>query len=204
MAFQNIRLSPDLSQGATFTEEDSVIVVPTAGGWEQRISLRNNPRRRYSIGYPRQSLDLMRQLKDFYERVNGQEDGFLFFDYLDNRVEGENLEPILDSPTDTATDRWRIVKRVGNRVRNILKPIETADEDIGALPVEGLPAGATLDYGTGIVTLASPLPRGASIPISCSFDVPVRFDGPTFDIDVYVSAEAPDIELLELLGANAT
>lgn len=172
-SFHDVRLPARLAFGSTGGVERRTEVVQMASGHERRSTPWAHGRRRWLIGGGVRSLDDLAELTAFFEARRGRLYAFRFKDFADWRAQGETL-----GTGDGVRTTFPLVKRYGDYVREITKPV------VGTVTVEvgGAPVAATVDHGTGLVTLAAAPAAGASVTAWFAFDVPARFDTDRLDV----------------------
>ena len=103
---------------------------------------------------------------------------------------------------DGATTTFQLVKTYGAAhapwARTIAKPV--AGSILVAVDGTPLAEGWSCDDTTGVVTFAAAPADGAAITAGYEFDVPVRFDSDTLEINLthFAAGEIPAIPLVEI------
>lgn len=189
MAFHEVRLPARLAFGSTGGVERRTEVVTLGSGFERRSTPWAQGRRRYLIGANLRSLDDMATLTAFFEARRGRLYGFRFRDFADFKSSAPSrpttsLDQVL-GVGDGARTAFALAKRYGEGeaalIRPIRKPVEgTANVAVAA--TELAPSAFSVDWTTGVVTLAEPPAEGATVTAGFEFDVPVRFDADRIDI----------------------
>jgi len=178
MAFQETQFPADISEGSVGGPEYKTIVVAAESGAEQRISLWPRGRLRWDVSKGVQKAAQQAALITFFRACAGRAIGFRFKDWLDYTC---LLEPITNAGTTTLQLQKTYVVGTASEVRKITKPITGTSP---TWPYTGihlyqagglLTSGYTVDYTTGLVTLAVAAP-GSVFTWSGEFDVACRFD----------------------------
>lgn len=198
MAFVETQFPVDYSEQAEVRLTTMTTVVTTPSGAEQRIGQWSSGRRQYDVGYMTRTPAMLKVVTDFYLAVGGRLRGFRFKDWADYQAAAEAL------PQGTSTTlQLRKAYTTGGVTdyRKITKPVNNGSF---VLKKNGVtlttPAQYTLDYTTGVVTLASAPLITDTITWTGEFDVPVRFDTDVlaFTQDAVTMHSARDIMLMEL------
>ena len=204
MSFHEVRFPAAISFGSSGGVERRTEITELVSGFEERNSPWAQSRRRYDAGLGVRSLDDLAAVLAFFEARHGQLYAFRWKDWLDHRS-------CVPSGTVAATDQVlegtgtarQLVKRyedaAGSYVRTIAKPVGGTVQ----VAVDGvsLTEGTefTLDAATGVVTLASD-PGAAQVTAGFAFDVPVRFDVDTIEVNLaaFEAGEIPSVPVVEV------
>ena len=204
MSFHEVRFPAAISFGSSGGVERRTEITELVSGFEERNSPWAQSRRRYDAGLGVRSLDDLADVLAFFEARHGQLFGFRWKDWLDHR----SCSP---SGTVAATDQVlggtgsvrQLVKRyedaAGSYVRTISKPeFGTVKVAVDGLElIEG--ADFTVDTTTGAITLSSD-PGAAQVTAGYEFDVPVRFDVDTVEVNLaaFEAGEIPSVPVIEV------
>jgi uncharacterized protein (TIGR02217 family) len=186
-------------------------VVTLASGREHRNARWAHSLRRYDAGYGVKTLDELAAVLAFFEERRGRLTGFRWRDRLDCKSCAASRAPTpldqLIGVGDGARTAFQLVKRYGADHAPYLRPVAKPVGGTVRVAVNGVeqPQGASFacDAATGIVTfLPGHAPaNGASVTAGFEFDVPVRFDADTIEVDLsaFDAGIIPSIPLVEIL-----
>ncbi|MEM6487340.1 MAG: DUF2460 domain-containing protein [Pseudomonadota bacterium] len=204
MAFHEVVFPAAISFGSAGGVERRTEVVTLVNGFEERNTPWAGARRRYDAGLGVRSLDDLDALVAFFEARMGRLHGFRWKDWLDHKSCAPSASPAAtDQPIGTGdgtTTAFQLVKVYApgahQTARTIAKPVAGSV----TVAVDGTPASATADTATGIVTLASAPAEGAAVTAGFRFDVPVRFDTDSIEINLaaFEAGELPSVPLIEV------
>ncbi|MCM2291907.1 DUF2460 domain-containing protein [Allorhizobium sp. BGMRC 0089] len=185
-------------------------IVNLSSGRESRNQRWANSRRKYDAGSGIKSLADLYSVVAFFEARGGELYGFRFRDPLDNTSTSPGKAISATDQTlgtgDGVTQSFQLIKTYGDSAaaysRTIAKPVEGSV----LVSVNGVTLSSdlySLDTTTGIVTLKDGhVPAtGAVVAAGFSFDVPVRFDTDTIEINLeaFNAGRIPSIPLKEIL-----
>ena len=187
MAIDDVRLPVDIEQGAVGGPTWNTEITGIGSGAEQRRAVWSHPRQQWDVGYGVQSREDFQAVLGFFYARRGRLRGFRFRDWSDYQADGE-----LFGTGDGAATEFQLVRRYGGFVRRITHPVDPI--------VLSLATGATIDYGTGVVTYADAPADGVALRWTGEFDVPVRFDVDALNANVthYDAISAPSIPIVEI------
>jgi uncharacterized protein (TIGR02217 family) len=190
MAFHEVRFPDNISRGARGGPERRTQIIELASGDEERNASWANSRRRYDVAYGIRRADDLAAVVAFFEARNGRLHGFRYKDWAD-------YKSALPSQGITSTDQqigtgtgslqtFQLAKRYTSGpqtwVRTIAKPV-TGTVRVALGMVEQL-SGWTLDAPTGVITFTTAPAGGVIVRAGFEFDVPVRFDSDTLDVNL--------------------
>ncbi len=207
MNFHEVRFPGAISFGSSGGVERRTEIVTLVNGFEERNSPWSQSRRRYDAGIGVRSLDDLSEILRFFEARHGQLYGFRWKDWLDfksclpsetpqavDQVLTAGSDPLVYQLTRTYSDG------AGTYLREITKPVQGTVQVArdGVQLTEG--TDFTVDPETGMVTLASAPPPAAIVTAGFEFDVPVRFDSDTIDVNLsaFEAGEIPSIPIVEV------
>lgn len=207
MNFHEVRFPGAISFGSSGGVERRTEIVTLVNGFEERNSPWSQSRRRYDAGIGVRSLDDLSKILRFFEARHGQLYGFRWKDWLDfksclpsetpqtvDQVLTAGSDPLVYQLTRTYSDG------AGTYLREITKPVQGTVQVArdGVQLTEG--TDFTVDPETGMVTLASAPPPAAIVTAGFEFDVPVRFDSDTIDVNLsaFEAGEIPSIPIVEV------
>lgn len=208
-AFDDVPYPLALGLDAKITQEFSTSVATTASGFERRNSLWSNARLHFDLGPGLRSEAELGALIAFFRARRGAARGFRLTDPSDFSSNG-----MVDAPT--ATDQligvgdgtaasFALVKHYGDgvadpQVRRITRP--RAGTVLVSVNGVGITNGWTVGDG-GIVSFTTPPAAGANLRAGFLFDVPVRFEQDTLDINGagFSIGEAPSVPVIEIREA---
>lgn len=210
MSFHNVRFPSDIARGASGGPERRTDVVVLGSGHEERNSRWADSRRRYNAGYGIKSLDDLHSVIAFFEERRGRLHGFRWRDHADFKSCGPQatvspLDQVLGTG-DGTTDTFQLTKQYGSTyapwVRDILKPVAGTVQVAVAGVVRSEGGHFSVDSESGQITfLDGHVPTvGATVTAGFEFDVPVRFDTDTLDINVsgFQHGAIPSIPIVEI------
>lgn len=205
MNFHEERFPTSISFGSSGGVERRTEIVTLVNGFEERNSPWAQSRRRFDAGLGVRSMDDLAQVLAFFEARHGRLYGFRWKDWMDHK---SCVPSALPSPDDQeligAAATWQLTKTYADLsasyARSITKPVAGSIR----VAVDGVELASgtdfTVDTGNGLVTLAIPAPGGASVTAGFEFDVPVRFDSDTIDVNLaaFEAGEIPSIPVVEV------
>ena len=205
-AFHEVRFPTDLALGARGGPVRRTEIVTLASGREHRNARWADSRRRYDAGLGIRDLDALASLLAFFEERRGRLIGFRFRDRADDRSCPPSAQPAAtDQPIGTgdgSRTAFQLAKTYGAAHapyrRVIAKPV--AGSVVVAVAGASVTTGLACDPTTGLVTFAAPPAPGAAVTAGFRFDVPVRFDTDTLEIDLatFEAGQVPSVPLVEI------
>jgi uncharacterized protein (TIGR02217 family) len=210
-AFHEVRFPLEVAIKASGGPERRTDIVTLGSGREQRNARWAHSRRRYNAGYGVRSLASLASVIAFFEERRGRLHGFRFRDRLDWSSAAPDAAPAMTDQVlgsgDGTTATFALQKTYGAGVlpyhRRIHKPV--AGSVLVAVDGVARPVGAALavDAVAGTITFGPghvPAP-GAVVTAGFRFDVPVRFDSDSLNIDLeaFDAGQIPDIPLIEIV-----
>jgi len=205
MAFHDVRFPLDIALGAHGGPARLTDIVTLASGAEERNSRWANSRRRYNAGYGVKSLADMQAVLAFFEERRGRFHSFRWRDALDFSSGGTPNPTPTDQPLGTgdgATKIFQLTKQYGGSFDPYFRPITKPVAGSVRVAVAGaeLTTGWSLDTLTGLITFATAPAGGAGLTAGFLFDVAVRFDTDTLDVELtsFNAADATAIPLIEV------
>jgi uncharacterized protein (TIGR02217 family) len=210
MSFHDTRFPTDISLGANGGPERKTDIVTLGSGREERNARWADSRRRYNAGYGVKTLDQLHAVIAFFEARRGRLHAFRWRDPSDWKsvAPGQAIgaTDVSIGVGDGASVNFQLVKPYGEGAhvwfRTITKPV--ADSVQVAVDGDVLTPGddVSVDHTTGAVTIAAAKtpPPGSSVTAGFAFDVPVRFDTDTLEINVagFRHGAIPSIPILEV------
>lgn len=193
--FVEIRFPEDISYGMSGGPEYFTEIVELKNGFEQRNINWPKARNRYNAAHGVRNKQQFEQLLSFFRARKGRAIGFRFKDWLDYQVINQDIYIGDNSKIFQLVKNYRSGNSLETRI--ITKPV------IGTVFIYlnyKLYDQIEIDYKTGIVRCAEPIPTGSIISASFEFDVPVRFDIDKLSatIDDYGTYSWQDIPLIEI------
>ncbi len=204
MAFHETRFPAAISFGSSGGIERRTEIVELVNGFEERNAPWARSRRRYDAGLGVRSLDDLAAVLAFFEARRARLHGFRWKDWLDHKSSAPSVDP---TPGDqvlpgSGTSR-QLVKTYADGPssyeRLIAKPV-AGSVRIAVDGVELTPnSDFTVDETTGTVTLATD-PGFATVTAGFEYDVPVRFDSDTIDVNLaaFEAGDVPAIPIIEV------
>ena len=210
MNFHEVRFPTSISHGSTSGTQRRTQIVVLGSGREERNSNWADSRRLYNAGYGIKTLDDLYEVMEFYEERRGRLHGFRWKDRLDYK----SCKPSkTQQPTDQvigtgdgAQVSFQLSKTYGGAFspwqRDITKPV-TGSVRIAINGIEQTQINDfTVDILSGEILFQSgAVPAiGALITAGFEFDVPVRFDEDTLEINLehFDAGQVPGISIREI------
>jgi uncharacterized protein (TIGR02217 family) len=200
--FLEVSLAMPLALAASGGPERRVEVVPLAGGGEARNAVWAGSRRRWDVGSAVTDYTTLQALIAFFEARGGRLHGFRFRDRLDDQSgpPGAAVTPLdqVIGAGNGETASFALEKAYGDWQRRIWKPLAGSVR----IAVDGTEVAASVDTGTGLVTLAEAPAEGAAVTAGFLFDCPVRFDTDRLDVNLeaFGAGRVIRVPLVELIG----
>jgi uncharacterized protein (TIGR02217 family) len=187
-AFDDVSFPLALGQEVEVAPAFATQVVAGAGGAEQRVAGWAEARTTYDVGPGVRSEADIAALLAFFRARMGPARGFRLRDPFD--WEGDEL---LGTGDGVAT-RFQLVKRYGESVRRITRPVAGSV----VVMVDGVGVPAAVDGGA--VVLAEAPAAGAAVRARFRFDVPVRFAEDSLRVSraTFLAGEAASVPLVEV------
>lgn len=191
-AFDDVRFPIAIGREASVEPAFSTAVVATANGFEQRNSDWADARLRFDAGPGVRGETELKELIAFFRARRGAAVAFRFTDPFDHRAEDSLL-----GIGDGARTEFPLVKRYGDQVRRITRPV-AGTARVFVAGVERA-SGWTLE-DRGIVRFEEAPDSGAEMRASFDFDVPVRFaeDRLLFSRATFEAGEIASVPLVEV------
>ncbi|MEO1456787.1 MAG: DUF2460 domain-containing protein [Pseudomonadota bacterium] len=206
MAFHSVRFPAAISFGSSGGVERRTEIVRLVNGFEERNSPWAAGRRRYDAGLGVRSLDDLQAVLAFFEARRGMLHAFRWRDALDHKSCLPSAQPaptdqVIGSGDGTAT-AFQLAKtyEAGPHAhqRTITKPVDgSVRVAVGGVEMG---SGYTVDAETGVVSLSVPPGAGALVTAGFEFDVPVRFDTDSIDVNLaaFEAGEIPSVPVIEV------
>ncbi|MFD1033091.1 DUF2460 domain-containing protein [Sphingomonas hankookensis] len=171
-AFDDVRFPLALGAEAEVCPETSTAIAVAAGGAEMRNIDWAEPRTRYDVGPGVRSEGDVALLLDFFRARLGPARAFRLQDPFDHAT---GMPPgfgdVVIGTGDGVTTRFALVKRYGQMVRRITRPVAgSVRVGVGGVETQGFAVGAG-----GFVLLDVAPGKGVAVTAGFAFDVPVRF-----------------------------
>ncbi len=172
-AFDDVLFPLALGREAEVSPEFSTAIVTSAGGYEARNASWAEARTRYDVGPGVRSETDIATLLGFFRARMGPARGFRLrdpFDASSGAATPDARDQVLGTG-DGVTVRFALVKRYGEAVRRITRPVA------GSVRVAtgGVETAAFSLVAGGYVELDVPPAAGLAVTAGFLFDVPVRF-----------------------------
>ena len=207
MNFHDIRFPTSISFGSSGGIERRTEIVTLVNGFEERNSPWAHSRRRYDAGLGVRSLDDLADVLSFFEARRARLFGFRWKDWIDYKSclpteTPSAFDQVLASGEDPAV--YQLVRTYsdseGSYARAITKPVDGSV--VAAIDGIELTAGAdfVVNAETGAVTFTTAPAVSANVTAGFEFDVPVRFDTDTIDVNLsaFEAGEIPSIPIIEV------
>lgn len=189
MSFIDARLPTQVELGAVRRDVETIEIVTTDGGWEQRNLRRAQSLLEFDLSYPHAGRDdaIYLAVKAMYKASRGGGLGFRFRDWSDYQADAAVF-----GTGDGVTTAFQlgIPYTAGSttHTRRITRPVSTV-----SIFKDGVASAATINYSTGAVSFGAAPANGVVLAWTGDFDLPVRFDGA-------LSIVGPATHLLHLEG----
>lgn len=208
MSIHDVRFPAAISFGSSGGVERRTEIVELVNGFEERNSPWSQSRRRFDAGIGVRSADDLHAVLSFFEARHGRLYGFRWKDWLDHKSCPPSAVVTPDDQVigtgDGAASAFQLTKTyadtAGSYVRTITLPVPGSVRVAmgGSEMAEG--PDFTVDFATGIVALAVPPPVDATITAGFEFDIPVRFDNDTIEVNLaaFEAGEIPSVPIIEV------
>jgi uncharacterized protein (TIGR02217 family) len=198
-AFDDVRFPLALGAEAEVMPETSTAIVVAAGGHEARNVDWAEPRTRYDVGPGVRSQADVAVLLDFFRARLGPARAFRLQDPFDHSTAATpGFGDVVIGTGDGVTTRFALVKRYGQMVRRITRPVAgSVRVGVGGVATQGFGVGAG-----GVVLLDVAPGVGVAVTAGFAFDVAVRFAEDRLQVarathGAGVAASVPLIEVRE-------
>jgi uncharacterized protein (TIGR02217 family) len=207
-AFHEVRFPTAIALGARGGPMRRTDIVALGSGGESRNARWADARRRWDAGWGIKDFSGLSEIVQFFEERRGRLYGFRWRDRLDfsSAVPGVAVAPTDQAigTGDGATKVFALTKIYGASFAPYPRPIKKPVAGTVRVAVAGtelaIGSGFTLDETTGLVTFTSAPAAGVAITAGFEFDVPVRFDTDTLEIDLsgFASGAIPSVPVVEI------
>ena len=205
MNFHETRFSPAISFGSAGSIERRTEIVELVNGFEERNSPWAQSRRRYDAGLGVRTFDDLAEVLAFFEARHGRLFGFRWKDWLDHKSCLPSEQPeATDQNLIGAGTSWQLTKTYADQAagygREINKPVSGSVR----VAIDGIEQSNgtdfTVDTTTGEITFSTAPAGGAIVTAGYEFDVPVRFDSETLDVNLaaFEAGEIPSVPIVEV------
>lgn len=197
MSFHDVVFPEAISYGSSGGPQFNTTIIELANGHEQRNINWAETRAKYDAKFGVKTIDQMEELLDFFNARRGRAYGFLFKDHLDFTIVNQQI-----GTGNGANKVFQLYKRYEPLTAFFFdRPIRKPKAGTLEMRVNGVIAPHTVSTSTGLVTITTTPPNGATVTVGyCEFYVPVRFDIDHLDpsFDDYDNLSVPSIPLLEI------
>lgn len=185
--FDDVSFPLALGREVEVAPEHATAIVASAGGHEARNAAWAGARTHYDVGPGVRSEADIAELLGFFRARMGPARGFRLRDPFDWRGEDEAI-----GTGDGSTLRFALVRRYGDVVRRITRPVAGS---VSVTPA----AGFTVEPGGWIAFDVAPA-EGVAISATFDFDVPVRFAEDRLSVSraTFLAGVAPSVPLVEV------
>lgn len=189
--FDDVSFPLALGREAEVAPEVSTAIVTSAGGAERRNAEWAEARTRYDVGPGVRSEADIAELLGFFRARMGPARGFRLRDPFD--FEGRD---VAIGTGDGTVARFQLVKRYGESVRRITRPVAGTV----SVRLDGVPTAAFALGEGGVVTLDAAPAAGVRVSASFLFDVPVRFAEDQLRVSraTFLAGAAASVPLVEI------
>ncbi len=210
-SFHEVQFPLDVALGLHGGPTRKTDIVITGSGREERNSRWANSLRKYDAGFAVKTIDNLSLIIAFFEERRGRLTGFRLHDRMDYKSCISARAPLpTDQPValgDGTTAIFQLIKRYGAVYapydRAIRKPVAGSVRVAVAGIEKVLGTDFNVDTLTGLITFVAGHipPAGTAITAGYKFDVPVRFDTDSLDIDMsaFDAGAVPRIPLTEIV-----
>lgn len=199
VSFHDVRLPDDIERGARGGPGFNTTVLTLGSGYERRNVNWERVRGNWDLSYGlRTKADAEATLAFFYARL-GRACGFRFKDWTDYEL-GSTGSPQAIATGGGGVTKFQLVRKYSSGGytynRYVTRPVA------GSIKVylDGVEqtSGFSVNYSTGVVTFTA-APSGV-VGVTGEFDVPVRFDTDTLEMQAYVYGNyaMPSIPIIEI------
>lgn len=205
MNFHETRFPAEISFGSTGGVERRTEIVSLVNGFEERNSPWSQSRRRYDAGLGVRSLDDLAQVLAFFEARHGRLYGFRWKDWLDHRssLPSQDIMPE-DQVLTGGGNIWQLTKTYADASASYARAITKPVDGSVRVAVDGVEIAEGSDFSvdpaTGLITLMVAISGESVVTAGFEFDVPVRFDSDTIDVNLaaFEAGEIPSIPVIEV------
>lgn len=203
MTIHNVNLSDEVERGAVGGPSFLTSVIEMVSGQEQRNLEWSRAKLRWRIGYGIDGKSFYSEILEFFYARRGRGYGFLFKDWSDFEAVDQALGTGTSTTGSDGNADFQIIRTYTDAGSSYTRKITRPRAATITVEVNGTPsANWTLQTG-GIIRFndgSRPL-TGQVVTASYEFDVPVRFDRDTLDLQLeWEDAGAVrEIEIVELL-----
>ena len=205
MNFHETRFSSAISFGSSSAVERRTEIVELVNGFEERNSPWAQSRRRYDAGLGVRTLDDLAEVLAFFEARHGRLYGFRWKDWLDHKSCLPSEQP---QPTDQnligSGATWQLTKTYADQAAGYARAINKPVAGSVRVAIDGVEQSLGNDFDvdptTGTVTFTSSPAGGTIVTAGFEFDVPVRFDSESLDVNLaaFEAGEIPSIPIVEV------
>jgi uncharacterized protein (TIGR02217 family) len=208
MTLHDVRFPAAISFGSSGGIERRTEIVELVNGFEERNSPWAQSRRRWDAGLGIRSLDDLSTVLAFYEARHGRLFAFRWKDWLDHKSCPPSADPSAQDQTIGTGDGVRIayplLKTYGDGAGTYTREIGLPVAGSVRIAIDGLVqaegADFSIDEATGQVVFTTPPAQGTAITAGFEFDVPVRFDSDTIEVNLaaFEAGEIPSVPVIEV------
>lgn len=179
MAFDDVRLPPDIEQGAQGGPQFNTTILTLSSGAEVRNQNWSRSKALYNIAYGVTDSD---DPDDSYATViafffarGGMARGFRFKDWLDFNATAQACSGLANGTNTIFQLQKTYTSGAINYVRKITRPVSGTVNVYNNAVLKTLGTDYTIDVTTGKITFTVAPVSGHAITADFDFDVPVRF-----------------------------
>lgn len=187
MIIDNVRIPVWIEQGAKGGPMFNTQINRSQGGSDTSIILWQYPLHMYDIGYGISQKSEFSTILDFFYARRGRGYGFRFKDWSDFEITAQQI-----GVGNGVLTTFQITKTYSDAVRSFSRKITRIEAGTALVYVNGvlrtLTTHYTINNDTGLITFQPGfIPAAAAlVTVTCSFDVPVRFDNDRLDVELQV------------------
>ncbi len=203
-AFDDVDFPLALGSGASVAPGFSTAIVTTASGHEQRNADWASARLRFDAGPGVRSEADLQSLIAFFRARRGAAKAFRFRDPYDHSSRAMTGTPLptdqLIGVGDGIQTRFALIKSYGigddGEARRITRPVAGSI----LVSVDGVTVSGWSLAPLGMISFAVPPPVGKLVRAGFAFDVPVRFEADSLQVDSasFLAGEAASVPLIEV------
>lgn len=207
MSFHNVRLPVDVEKGAQGGGTFNTTVLQLSSGYEKRNINWQRSRGEWDIGYGMNTKANQENVIAFFYARRGRAFGFRFKDWTDYQI-GTVGSPQQIGTGDGTTRKFQIYRRYADTASVFNRAVTRIVANTTKVFVNGVEqsTGFSVADDTGIITFTTAPPAISLISVICEFDIPVRFDIDSLELDAdrddaFSIPNVKIIEIREVLGS---
>lgn len=203
--FDDVRLSPDIEQGAQGGPQFNTTILTLSSGAEVRNQNWSRSKATYDISYGVTDSDdpddSYASVIAFFFARGGMARGFRFKDWLDFVATAQTCSGLANGTNHVFQLQKTYSSGGVSYARKVTRPVSGTLNVYDNAVLKTVVTDYTIDFTTGIITFTTAPTSGHTITADFEFDVPVRFnvDGLQLTASVINVAEIQSITLQEII-----